>query len=198
VTFDPTPAAGRIEPVSAGLAARLGKYAEALELIWFQYVVGYDKQEQRSLATSLHNHLFAYRSLLAEVVATARRTASSHSRRIALIGFITIAALLLLFAALRVRRLGWRRGLSFHEGELKTESSKIVFYERLISLLERGGVKRDPDLTPLEFAGGLGLHSVLAITRAYNRVRFGGQELSPAELREIDHALKQLEGDMPK
>ena len=35
VTFDPTPAAGRTEPVSTGLTAQLGKYAEALELSGF-------------------------------------------------------------------------------------------------------------------------------------------------------------------
>src|SRR6266850_1437301 len=45
VTFDPTPVAGRIEPTHTGLAAFVGKYAEAFELIWFQYVVGYDQQE---------------------------------------------------------------------------------------------------------------------------------------------------------
>ena len=60
VTFDPTPSIGRIEPVRTGLTAQLQKYAEAMELLWFQYVVGYDKQEQRSLATSLHNQVFDY------------------------------------------------------------------------------------------------------------------------------------------
>ena len=33
VTFDPTPSAGRIEPVRTGLTAQLQKYAEALELL---------------------------------------------------------------------------------------------------------------------------------------------------------------------
>ncbi|HEX3187406.1 MAG TPA: DUF3488 and transglutaminase-like domain-containing protein, partial [Pyrinomonadaceae bacterium] len=54
VTFDPTPSAGRVEPVHTGITAQLHKYVEALELLWFQYIVGYDKQEQRSLASSLH------------------------------------------------------------------------------------------------------------------------------------------------
>src|SRR4029079_16889311 len=53
VTFDPTPPAGRVARVRTGLAAQLSKYTEALELMWFQYLVGYDKQEQRSLASSL-------------------------------------------------------------------------------------------------------------------------------------------------
>jgi len=48
VTFDPTPPAGRAPHAHTGLAAQLSKYTEALELMWFQYVVGYDKQEQRS------------------------------------------------------------------------------------------------------------------------------------------------------
>src|ERR1700686_1172834 len=57
VTFDPTPPAGRTARVRTGLAARLSKYSEALELMWFQYVMGYDKQEQRSLAASLRKDL---------------------------------------------------------------------------------------------------------------------------------------------
>ncbi|HJZ79487.1 MAG TPA: DUF3488 and transglutaminase-like domain-containing protein, partial [Pyrinomonadaceae bacterium] len=60
VTFDPTPPAGRTPHVSTGLAAQLAKYSEALELMWFQYVVGYDKQEQRSLVTSLRKQLLDF------------------------------------------------------------------------------------------------------------------------------------------
>src|SRR5437762_9823487 len=57
VTFDPTPPAGRTARVRSGLAGALSKYAEALELMWFQYVVGYDKQEQRSLVSSVRKEL---------------------------------------------------------------------------------------------------------------------------------------------
>jgi hypothetical protein len=38
----------------------------------------------------------------------------------------------------------------------------------------------------------------LQITLAYNRVRFGGEELSTAELREIERALSELEGATAK
>jgi transglutaminase-like putative cysteine protease len=193
VTFDPTPAAGRTEPVSAGLAARLGKYAEAFELIWFQYVVGYDKQEQRSLATSLSAHLKQYRHSLTQMADAIRQATATNSRTIALSGLFLVAAVVFFFAARRVRRFGWRRGLSFHKRQPNTETSPILFYERLLALLASRGVKRDPNLTPLEFAGTLDLQPALAITRAYNRVRFGGQKLSSAELKEIERALRQLE-----
>ncbi|MGH9928505.1 MAG: DUF4129 domain-containing transglutaminase family protein, partial [Pyrinomonadaceae bacterium] len=196
VTFDPTPASGRTEPVSTGFAAQLGKYAEALELIWFQYVVGYDKQEQRSLATSVSAQVNRYRGSLEQFVAAMRKTTSLHSRTLALICFSVVAALLVLFALIRVRRFGWRWALSFHKRQTRTETSAVVFYQRLTRQLERRGIQRNPDVTPLEFASRLDLQPALAITRAYNRVRFGGQELSPAEQREIERTLKELEGEI--
>ena len=193
ITFDPTPAAGKTEPVRSGLAGQLGKYAEALELIWFQYVVGYDKQEQRSLATSLHNRLFDYRRSLALTASAAWSWISSHRRAIMLTAFSIMAALLVLVAANRVRRFGWRRGLSLSKHQPNADASPVAFYEQLLALLARRGVKRDPDLTPLEFANSIDLQPALAITRAYNRVRFGGQKLSANELREIESRLTQLE-----
>ena len=62
-------------------------------MIWFQYVVGYDKQEQRSLATSLHNHLFDYRRLLAQLVAAVRREFAANGQAIALTVFSVAVAL---------------------------------------------------------------------------------------------------------
>src|SRR5258707_2616683 len=61
VTFDPTRSAGRTPRARTGLTAQLSKYSEALDLMWFQYVVGYDKQEQQSLATSLRKDLLDLR-----------------------------------------------------------------------------------------------------------------------------------------
>ncbi len=179
------------------LRRQLGKYAEALELFWFQYVVGYDKQEQRSLATSLQNHLFDYRRLLTQMVTAVRREISSNSQAIALTLFSVAVAFVTIIVVRRVWRFGWR-GLTLSARQPKAETSAVMFYERLLQLLARRGVKRDPDLTPLEFADSLDLQPALAITRAYNRVSFGGQQLSAAELREIESTLKQLEGATPK
>src|SRR5207237_8669027 len=57
VTFDPTPSAGRTSHERTGLAGIFSKYSEAIELMWFQYVVAYDKQEQRSLVSSIRQRL---------------------------------------------------------------------------------------------------------------------------------------------
>jgi hypothetical protein len=193
VTFDPTPPAGKTEPVRTGFAAQLEKYAEAMELAWFQYVVGYDKQEQRSLATSLQNRLVNYRHYVSLAITTVVKTVPSNIKTIVFVGLGLIVVVLLVLLAKRVRRLGWRRGLRITESGGTADTSMVIFYERLTSLLAERGMQRDSYLTPLEFASNLDVPGALTITRAYNRVRFGGQKLSSAELRQIEQTLNELE-----
>lgn len=195
VTFDPTPMAGRTEPVSVGLAAQLGKYGEALELFWFQYVVGYDQQEQRSLATSVNTRLVSLRYSLTRNLSAFRHTVTANGPRILVIVAVSIGLFLLLFVGSRVRRFGWRRGLRIRTDEAAADQSSVVFFEKLTSLLARRGMLRDTHLTPLEFAGSLNNQPAMMLTQAYNRVRFGGEKLSAAELKEIEQTLNELEVD---
>jgi hypothetical protein len=192
VTFDPTPPAGKTEPVRTGFAAQLKKYAEAMELVWYQYVVGYDKQEQQTLATSLHTRVFEYSRLLTNLLGVMRRMLPTNVFSI----FVSALALILLVLTIvilrRVRMFGWRRGLSFSQSEEQSRSS-VVFYERLLSLMAERGFQRDSDQTPLEFARKLGSRDAALITRAYNRVRFGNEHLSTIELNEINRILSNLE-----
>jgi transglutaminase-like putative cysteine protease len=193
VTFDPTPPAGRTEPVRTGFAAQLQKYGEALELIWFQYVVGYDKQEQRSLATSLHNRVFDYGRMASNMLNTISRYMTGNVLA-ASAGVIGVAlGLLLIFFGKRIWR--WTRSGLVHASADGRNYSNVQFYERLISLMEQRGVLRDKHLTPLEFADTLRSNEVLVITRAYNRVRYGGQKLSATERKEVERALFALEGN---
>jgi hypothetical protein len=69
----------------------------------------------------------------------------------------------------------------------------VQFYERLISLMEQRGRLRDRHLTPLEFAQTLKSNEALLVTRAYNRVRFGGERLTATEKKEVERALFALE-----
>src|SRR6266404_4657435 len=185
VTFDPTPPAGRTSRVRTGLAAQLSKFSEALELMWFQYVIGYDKQEQRSLAASWQRRLFDLQRGSSDTLDRARGAlpALLQPVLVSIAGFGALLAIVLL--ARRVRHFGWRRGLKvWRSGE--PESSRVDFYERLIALLERQGIKRESYQTPLEFAAAVGLNEARAITSAYNRVRFGEEQLSVAERKQIE------------
>lgn len=192
VTFDPTPPAGRVEPIHTGLTAQLQKYAEALELLWFQYVVGYDKQEQRSLAVSLHNHIFDYTRMLSNVLTTIRGYFTPNVLLIVLGAILLSLIAGFVFFGNRLWPLLWRRGAG-REVEDGRAYSNVQFYEKLLELMEQRGVLRDNHQTPLEFAGNLKSSEVMIITRAYNRVRYGRERLSTSEQREVERALVALE-----
>ncbi len=208
VTFDPTPAAGRPLRESTGFVSRIGKYAEAMELYWNQYVIGYDRQEQRSLATSLRNQISTFRQVLTDVMYEAKAVVANWLSAVQgtsgagrngrvrawlpVIGGLLLLALLI-FLALRIRRLGFWQGLKlWHTAE--TRGSIVEFYERMTKALAARGLRRERDETPLEFAVATGLPEVLRITRAYNRVRFGAHALSSSEMTEIEQCLTRIEG----
>jgi len=192
VTFDPTPSSGRVEPVHTGLTAQLQKYAEALELLWFQYVVGYDKQEQRSLAVSLHNRVFDYTRTISSLLATLRSYLTMNVLLIAMGVILVLLGLSFVVFGKRLWSLLWRRGAgrAIEDGRAFSE---VQFYEKLLELMEQRGMARDKAQTPLEFAGNLKSSDAMIITRAYNRVRYGRERLSSAEQREVERALVALE-----
>lgn len=193
VTFDPTPPAGRTARVRTGLAGRLSKYSEALELMWFQYVVGYDRQEQRSLASSLRRDLVDLRRSSADTIERARGSLAVILRPILLSAAGLSVLVLTALLVWRIRHFGWRRGLRVWRAGTASESSRVDFYERLSAALEKQGLKRESHQTPLEFASALGMTEARAITNAYNRVRFGSEKLSPAERKRIEQLLFQIE-----
>jgi hypothetical protein len=192
VTFDPTPAAGRTALQRTGFTAQIGKYAEALELMWVQYVVGYDKQQQRSLATSFHNRLFSYGGSIFDAVGNLEKRFFQITPK----GIVIVLGLILILLsplAIRVFRLGWRRGLGVAGVSAHPEQATIEFYQRLTKLLAAQGSSRSPDQTPLEFAANVDLGEAMTITTAYNRVRFGGERLSAFEIRQIEEVLSRVE-----
>ena len=193
VTFDPTPPAGRTARERNGLAGYLSKYSEAFELMWFQYVVGYDKQEQHSLVTSLRKELTDFQRESINRFERARSALPSVIKPI-LLGLASLASLfMMVFLIRRVRDLGWRRGLKVWQSGTAAETTRIDFYERLLKVLEKQGIKRELYQTPLEFAATAGASEAQAITNAYNRVRFGEEKLSASERTQIESLLSRLE-----
>ena len=193
VTFDPTPPAGRTTRERTGLAGALSKYSEALELLWFQYVVGYDKDEQRSLVTSVRKSLFEFQR------GSFNRLEQARTALPRLMGPITIGAgsliglLALVFLTRRVRRLGWQRGLRVWRTAADDQTTRVDFYNRLVKALEKHGARREAYQTPLEFASAFGSVDAATITNVYNRVRYGNAQLTAVERSEIENALARLE-----
>ncbi|HEY8203976.1 MAG TPA: DUF3488 and transglutaminase-like domain-containing protein [Pyrinomonadaceae bacterium] len=193
VTFDPTPPAGRKPHERTGLAGALSKYSEALELMWFQYVVGYDKEEQRSLVSSVRRQLSNLQRGSISKFEQVRAALPSLIKPI-LIAVSSFAGLFAAaFLARRVRRLGWRRGFKVWQAGTEAETTRIEFYERLLKAFEKQGIKRELYQTPLEFASVVGVNEAQQITNAYNRVRFGEEKLSESERSQIESLLSRLE-----
>jgi len=193
VTFDPTPSAGRAPRERSGLTGYLSKYSEALELMWFQYVVGYDKQEQRSLVTSVRRELFDLRQWSVRKLEQSRGLLPRIVTP-ALIGLLSVSAVLMaLFVRGRVRQFGWRRGVKIWQTRSDHETSRVEFYKRLLELLKKQGLMREASQTPLEFASAAGINEAQAITTAYYRVRFGEEKLTASERTQIEELLSRIE-----
>jgi hypothetical protein len=207
VTFDPTPFVGRPASTRTGIKGWFSKYAEAVEMLWIQYVVGYDSQEQRSLAKSFGNSFYDFRNWIANKYQSLKDTlagwfswvqienedGSISYTRLILLALASVAAVIgLALLVRRIRRLGFRRIFRRRVVEGRT-ASVVEFYERMTKTLSARGLKRSAGETPLEFAEATGIPEVLKITRAYNRVRYGRRQLSSAEVKEIGSDLQSLE-----
>jgi transglutaminase-like putative cysteine protease len=201
VTFDPTPAAGRQTQARTGVVAFFGKYAEALEMLWIQYVVAYDNDEQRSLASSFSKRLFNLQDWITKTVDKIKSTFKSlyearddkdqkattfqSVARISLIVAPIIVLMALSLLLLKKIRAVWRNR--------PKKQSVIEFYERMTKILAARGLRRESHETPLEFAVSLDFPEAMKLTLAYNRVRFGGKSLSKEEASKIEDWLRQME-----
>lgn len=208
VTFDPTPLAGRPLREREGITGQISKYAEALEMLWMQYVVGYDNQEQRSLAKSVSNRFYELRDWLVLQFENLRETFSewfgwlkgdeasggfSYARLAVFILSLLLIIFGLIFFIRRVRRLGLRQSFKRRQAE-DGKKSIVEFYERMTKSLAARGINRAAGDTPLEFATATGIPEAVQITRAYNRVRFGEHHLSTTEASQIEEWLRRMEG----
>ena len=207
VAFDPTPADGRPAGTSGtGLSGSLRRYADAFELFWIQHVVAYDRQGQRTLARTISSQISTYRmaaSGWADGLGAlfAARTGGSGGGGLASVLGAVASPLVFLPASLLLAGVGlvWmrRRGFGWFgrgaKGGGEAAAAAVVeFYARMSAALASKGLSRPADQTPLEFAEATGSPEVLAITNAYNRVRFGARDLTGAEVEEVERHLQRI------
>lgn len=204
VTFDPTPVAGRPAGTSGdGLSGQLQRYADALELFWIQYVVTYDRQGQQTLARTMRDGLRSYRVALASHLSGLRSRLSGWgggpSGGGGLLGLVTSPLVLTPLALGLAGLLVWRgtklKLWPARRARRAGAAAVVEFYGRMTKALAAKGLARREHETPLEFAAGVGTPEVLAVTRAYNRVRYGGQGLSASESLRVEEWLKRIESE---
>ena len=208
VTFDPTPAAGlNSAATSAGFAGTLKKYAEAIETFWIQYFVAFDDQEQRSLARTVRGGMAGFqsasvayteaaRALLLQWWSEIKGAEGGQAMAYAAAKGLAAIAIVLIVLFLGKRSFRWIAGLSiwnkFRASRNGGRHSIVEFYERMLTILEQRGIKKESFQTPLEFAAASNVPEAVVITNKYNRVRFGNKEVSTEEAREIDQLLQTM------
>jgi transglutaminase-like putative cysteine protease len=167
--YDPTPADLRARPVlAASLSERMRQLASAVELWWFQSVVGFDRSDQ---VRALRRAWLAWRGMQsgARTRAEVRISKGAPSLAPPLRGVLPWLALCAAAVALvSRRRRGARRG------------SLPPSYARALRLLARRGLRRSPETTARDFARrvrGAQPPAVAAafeaLTEAYLAERFG-------------------------
>lgn len=211
VSFDPTPAAGQdLSGTPAGIAGSFTKYLEALEMLWIQYFVAYDNQEQRSMMTSVRRGFNEFQGNASSYAESLRTLVSEWWKdvrgdngfevRAAAIGYGTAAVggailifILLVWLSRKVRRIGiWSR--IANRFSPKPKATVVEFYERMLQALAEKGFVRAAHQTPMEFAAGTGLPTVMLITKRYNAVRFGEAQLSPGEAADLERQIEAIVG----
>jgi transglutaminase-like putative cysteine protease len=178
VTFDPSP---RAEGDAA--RGRLGLYLDALRMRWYRYVVNWSLKDQVDLASSLRH--------------TARRwrpewpTLGGWPRPSASLVLGVGAAVALAFV--------WRRRRGDAVVRMRLGRHDVPdFYRRALRRLARRGIRPAPHETAREFCARVQAEAPAwadaadALTQAYERVRFGGASLVPADRATIDAALRTL------
>lgn len=214
VPFDPTPAAGQGGgPAAASFSASVGKYLEAMEMMWIQYFVAFDNQEQRSLYSSVRRSFSDYQfsiSAFTSEIGDAIKAWWKDFRGDRGIegmavaagrGILAIVILAVLFIiGWATRKIPFRRllkKLGLLAGGEKS-ASPVEFYKRMEVLLAEYGIIRKPYETPVEFAGATNIAEASVIANFYNRVRFGAASLSRAESDAVEDQLLRLSNHLQR
>ena len=210
VPFDGTPYAGRESTAGAvGFTSRINQYMQALEAFWIEYFVAYDNQEQRSLYSSVkrgfsdfHRNSSAYledagakiSQLWGHIRGDAGIKVSIFAAGQVLAVVLAIAGLVLLFVRVYRKVVKSKVWLRLRDRFFARRRASIVeFYERMQTVLESKGFKREAHQTPLEFAFSVSLPEAVRVTERYNDVRFGLKSLTNDEANEIETWLADLE-----
>lgn len=200
ITLDPTPPDPN--PPSVTFGSRLQLYADAVQVLWQDWVLGYDFERQLTLAARVEQSSrdFQARWIDGAYERWARRlqsgtaTAKRHGWKAAI--FIALVA-----AAAMLGPLAWRKWKAMRRvrrvkrGQVSA-SDATMLYERMLEVMRQRGMEKPFWVTPAEFAGKLGQSESSAVvdsfTQAYNQLRFGQRTEAAARMVALLDRLERL------
>jgi hypothetical protein len=226
--FDPTPSSGINDYSQGGLRASLRKYMDAMEVFWLDYVVTLDRDEQASLMVEIQHRLLEFKNKVLAYYKTAKTwvrqkifslfdtrnwTTGDFIKLGSIIGLLSfiVFALYIAIAYLKRRKHKptgynpwWHRIFilpilrRIKRRKHDHRASAVLFYEQMLAISARAGLKKEPQQTPLEFASASGYAQIREITAVYNRVRFGSATLSDEETHKVSGLLAELKRAISK
>jgi protein-glutamine gamma-glutamyltransferase len=218
VAFDPTPAAGH-SVYDDGVMAWFRHSGEAIEMFWFEHVVGFDTGEQISIVLALQRWLWSYQRNTSsrwldwayeiaqkfdfdwgneksvEGGSTEEPSESGPSTNLLSHPLtLSLFGLALMFAA----GIAWHKRHRSWQSRINQDASTsaVAFYQEMLRALERRGYKREPHQTPQEFAARVALPGVSEITYLYQRTRFGKVSLSGDEVIRVESLMRDMKEDV--
>lgn len=220
--FDPTPSSGINDYSQGGLRASLRKYMDAMEVFWLDYVVTLDRDEQASLMVEIQHRLLEFKNKVLAYYKTAKTwvrqklsslfdtknwTTGDFIKIGSIIGLLSFTLFALYIAIAYAKRRKdtptgynpwWHRMFilpilrRIKRRKRDHRASAVLFYEQMLAIAARAGLKKEPQQTPLEFASASGYAQIREITAVYNRVRFGSATLSDEETDRVSSLLGEL------
>jgi len=202
-TFDPT--SGNDPRFQRGktLWQRLRHFFDFLELKWANSVVAYDNEARANVITNLDSHLTNtaisgnnyIRQMMRWLDETLFWRVSSGLLGLlvwSMVGGVLVAIGWFLWERWKLRQRAKRIGL---EALPTSDKLRLVrqlgFYDDLVRMLERHGIRRPAHLTPREFAQSLSYlpteayEGISRLTDIFYRIRYGQAELQPGLRRRL-------------
>lgn len=179
--FDPTPSAGIIPPYRP---AAFTLYLDLLRFRWNRYVIGYSFSDQRRFGASVDRQA-------SEVVRAVKKRLTFDSAvsflKSAYDVFFLLGAAIALFSAWLIKRRDRGAGVL-----------TPWFYIEMSCALRRRGLSRVESETAGEFARRVKMPEAEMLTRAFERVRYGGKTLASSELIDVKRSVEALKSPAKK
>jgi transglutaminase-like putative cysteine protease len=202
VEFDPTPDTQYSDLQQLRSPFLLSSIIDSVKLAWDRYVIFYNIDDQKRFLIIIREKI----DLMSRSIVQWLRIQRDYWRTLlnwqVLFKKMLIPVLLtILIAILALFYSPTRKYLSkfvLRKVNDRSVSSNITFYNKMLQILKRKGIKKPKQLTPFEFAQEIQISYPLAyatvnqLTLTYYKCRYGNEILEETDLKEIKSYLRQL------
>jgi hypothetical protein len=193
LTFDPTPPSNEAPP---GMLTELSHYWDWFQLQWSEWVINYDFVHQVTVAQSVGRISRDWAERIRAEFSSLRRSMTDEMKRwqdrvsrspsgrtgfFVIFGLFVFAVLILRPEVRRRFMVMWRTRIV--PAREMTPHLATLQYGEMLRILERGGIHKTPEQTPMEFASSLPRGNLTApvyeLTSMYQAARYGGKPADP-------------------